>query len=207
MPVPSFWPEKATEWVALIGGAFGGLLGTLAFLLSVLNYRRDRSKLGFSAEQETPEPIYPPDLNPFEPITTLEAYKNIVFPDNVIFKLRVTNLGRRPIRIEEVWGILGGPRPDLQFKLQTETTESDSPGIVLTESEPTAIYKSDGYIKGFGIKDIIRFAVYDSAYREHRYYHRGYLRGRAVETYERIYFYFWRRRNRKNAERILGHRL
>ena len=41
MPTPPFWPEKATEWVSL----FGGLLGTAAFVLSILNYRRDRAKI------------------------------------------------------------------------------------------------------------------------------------------------------------------
>jgi hypothetical protein len=53
MLVPSFWPEKATEWVALIGGSLGGLLGTSAFVLSTLNYRRDRVRLQFVANEET----------------------------------------------------------------------------------------------------------------------------------------------------------
>jgi hypothetical protein len=47
MPIspPPFWPEKATEWIALIGGSLGGLLGTAGFILSILNYRRDRAKV------------------------------------------------------------------------------------------------------------------------------------------------------------------
>jgi len=44
-PPPPFWPEKATEWVALVGGTLGGVLGTFAFVLSILNYRRDRPKI------------------------------------------------------------------------------------------------------------------------------------------------------------------
>src|SRR5947209_5165027 len=90
MPVPSFWPEKATEWVALIGGSLGGLLGTSAFILSVLNYRRDRANLQFVSRQET---YYPDDES------EMDADK-IYIPDKIILKLRVTNMGRRPIRVE-----------------------------------------------------------------------------------------------------------
>lgn len=172
MPVPSFWPEKATEWVALIGGVFGGVLGTLAFIMAILNYRRDRAKLAFYAQQLEPEPIVPLDFD------ETQDYDSIVFPDNVIFKLRVTNLGRRPIRIEEAWAVLNGPRPALLLQLEAGENKEGPPGIALTESEPSATYVTRGYIRGFSLNDFVRFEIYDSAFREHRYYHRGYFRTR-----------------------------
>jgi hypothetical protein len=200
MPLPSFWPEKATEWIALIGGALGGLLGTLAFVLSVLNYRRDRAKLAFAAEQLEPEPILPPDFD------TTQGYDKIVFPDNVIFKLRVTNLGRRPIRIEEAWAILSGPRPAMFLKVQRGEKEDGPTGVVLTESDRSVICVTTGYIKGFSLKDIIRFEVYDSGFRQHRYYHRGYLRTHISEipNWVRLYLWNWQRRRqiRKTIRRV-----
>jgi hypothetical protein len=48
MPIPPhspFWPEKATEWLSLIGGLVGGIFGPGAFILSILNYRRDQAKI------------------------------------------------------------------------------------------------------------------------------------------------------------------
>jgi len=164
MSVPAFWPERATEWVALIGGSLGGLLGTSAFILSILNYRRDRAKLQFVAKQEI---YYPEDES------ELDADK-IYIPDKIILKLRVTNMGRRPIRIESAGALLYG-MPVLLL-LQPETKDSDSAGIVLTESEPTAIYVS-GPLRpeDLTIDSIVRFEVCDSAYREHRHYHRNYF--------------------------------
>ena len=46
---PTFWPTKATEWIALVGG----VLGTFAFVLSVLDYRRDRPRLHFSSYDDS----------------------------------------------------------------------------------------------------------------------------------------------------------
>jgi len=164
MPVPAFWPEKATEWVALIGGALGALLGTSALVVSILNYRRDRSKLKFVANQET---YYPEDES------ELDA-DEIYIPDKIILKLRVTNMGRRPIRIESAGALLYGT--PVLLMLTPEKKDSDPAGIVLTESEPSAIYTS-GPLKpeDLTIEHIERFEVCDSAYREHRHYHRNYL--------------------------------
>lgn len=162
MPVPQFWPEKATEWVALIGGSLGGLLGTAAFVLSVLNYRRDRARLHFFAKQET----YYPDKE------TEQDAAGIYTPDSVIFKLRVTNFGRRPIRIESAWALLHG----VPLLLALEPEKKDAAGIVLTESEPTAIYMSCPLKpERLIIEDVVRFEVCDSAYRTYRYYHRNYV--------------------------------
>jgi hypothetical protein len=184
MPLsPSFWPEKATEWVALIAGSLGGLLGTFAFVMSILNYRRDRAKLRFFAEQESyyPDEVYDEDFD------------EIYIPDKIVLKLRVTNLGRRPIRIESAWALL--PHLPVLLKLGPEKKDADPLGIVVTESEPTAIYVSSPHqAKELSIQDIVRFEVYDSAYREHRYYHRGYLRTRVSQISHWIHDYSRRRR-------------
>jgi hypothetical protein len=164
MLVPSFWPEKATEWIALIGGSFGALLGTSAFVLSVLNYSRDRARLQFVAKEET---YYPEDES------EIDADK-IYIPDKVILKLRVTNLGRRPIRIDSAWALLHGL--PLLLALEPKKKDADPAGIVLTESEPTAIYVSCPLDPDqLTIDGIVRFEVCDSAYRTHRHYHRNYI--------------------------------
>lgn len=164
MLVPSFWPEKATEWIALIGGSLGALLGTSAFVVSILNYRRDRARLQFAAQQET---YYPDDE---DEIDTDKIY----IPDKVILKLRVTNMGRRPIRIESAWALLYGI--PVLLALEPTKKNTDPAGIVLTESEPTAIYASCPLNPDqLTINDIVRFEVCDSAYRTHRHYHRNYI--------------------------------
>jgi hypothetical protein len=68
--------------------------------------------------------------------------------------------------------------------------------------EPTAIYVSTGYIKGFSLKDIIRFEVDDSAFRVHRHYHRGDLRTRVsqIPNWGRL---FWNRQRRRHALKVL----
>jgi hypothetical protein len=160
MPILSFWPEKATEWVALMGG----LLGISGFVLSILNYRRDRARLRFTASQET----YYPDQESEE-----DAGK-IYIPDTVILKLRVTNLGRRPIRIESAGALLYGM--PLLLVLEPEKKDIGATGSVLTESEPTLIYVSCPLKPDqLCIEDVVRFEVCDSAYRTHRHYHRNRL--------------------------------
>lgn len=182
MPVPSFWPEKATEWVALIGGALGGLLGTSAFVLSILNYRRDRAKLAFFASQET---YYPEEESE-------EDADKIYIPDKIILKLRVTNLGRRPVRIDSAWALLYG-MPVL-LSLEREGRKADGPGTVLTESEPTAIYVSCPLeLEQLDINGIVRFEVWDSAYRTHRHYHRNYLLTLLQQAQHRLHVRFQNR--------------
>jgi hypothetical protein len=86
----------------------------------------------------------------------------------------VTNLGRRPIRIESAWALPYG-MPVL-LGLGPEKKGTDPAGIVLTESEPTAIYVSCPLKPDhLPINDIVRFEVCDSAYRTHRHYHRNYF--------------------------------
>ena len=156
MPILSFWPEKATEWVALLGG----LLGISGFVLSILNYRRDRAKLQFVPSQET----YYPD----------EDTGEIYIPDKVILKLRVTNMGRRPIRIESAGALLYGM--PLLLVLEPEKKDTGARSSVLTESEPTVIYVSCPVKPDqLCIEDVVRFEVCDSAYRTHRHYHRNRL--------------------------------
>ncbi|HEX7680251.1 MAG TPA: hypothetical protein VF713_19120 [Thermoanaerobaculia bacterium] len=76
-PPPTFWPTKATEWVALIGG----VLGTFAFTLSLFNYRRDRARLHFAAYDDSDDQW---------------VKRKTIY-------LAVSNIGRRPIRIVLPW--------------------------------------------------------------------------------------------------------
>lgn len=164
MSVPPFWPEKATEWVALIGGVMGGLLGTAAFALSLLNYRRDRANLKFVVTQETHYP--PPEPDKFS------------IPDGIFFQLRITNVGRRPIRIESVYALLHN-RPEfgpVLVSLEPENREADAGSVVLTESDPTVAYVSGPIEEDeLSIRDIVRFEILDSAYRLYYHYHRNYV--------------------------------
>jgi hypothetical protein len=76
-PAPTFWPTKATEWVALVGG----VLGTFAFTLSLFNYRRDRARLHFHGYDDSNDQR---------------------IPRRTIY-LYVTNIGRRPIEVSAPW--------------------------------------------------------------------------------------------------------
>lgn len=160
MSISSFWPEKATEWVAVMGG----LLGISAFVLSILSYGRDRASLLFVVSQET---YYPEQADE-------DDDGKIYIPDTVRWKLRVTNLGRRPIRIESAAALLYGL--PLLLVLEPEKKDTGASGTVLTESEPTVIYLSCPLKPDqLCIEDVVRFEVCDSAYRTHRHYHRNRL--------------------------------
>lgn len=107
---PSFWPEKATEWVALVGGTLGGVLGTSAFVLSILNYRRDRAKIRLR-------------LKPHMRVAGDQIGDHLV--------LLVANEGRREIQIPHAIG---------QYYNGDAFTFPDLSGPVLSEKSPNATF-------------------------------------------------------------------
>jgi hypothetical protein len=159
--ITSFWPEKATEWIALIGG---GAVGPLAFAISILGYRRDRAVLMFAASEEEYFDTGEPE--------TLDAS---IYDDKTVFRLQVTNRGRRPVRIQSV-GLRLYDLP-VVLLLNPERKSDDSMGILLTESGASASYVTEPFKIGEAtLRDFMRFEICDSAYREYHHYHRGYLR-------------------------------
>src|SRR5437870_358688 len=128
IPPPPFWPEKATEWVALIGGSFGGVFGSLAFIISILNYRRDRAKitLNFRARVKVKGPGYDPDA--------------------LYHVLQVINEGRRDVQIARVDG--NYYKGD-GFMFTDPIVRG---AAVLSEKSPEAVF----FVKdqGFDLKDV-----------------------------------------------------
>jgi hypothetical protein len=143
IPLPTFWPEKATEWVALIGGTVGGVLGSFGFILSILNYRRDRAKirLRFRPHMHVTAPGYEPNQN--------------------YLVLQIFNEGRREVQIS---------RADGNYYRGDGFTFTDPivrGAPVLSEKSPEATFflKEDS----FNLQDIWYFSV-AAPVRESRVY-------------------------------------
>ncbi len=145
MPIPPptpFWPEKATEWVALIGGALGGVFGITAFIFSLLNYRRDRAKIAlvFRARVKVSAPGYDPNA--------------------LYHVLQVINEGRREVQIARIDGnFYKGDG----FMFTDPVVRG---AAVLSEKSPEATF----FVKdeGFNLADVWYFSAYDGARREYR---------------------------------------
>lgn len=142
-PPPPFWPEKATEWVALIGGALGGVLGTLAFLISIFNYRRDTAKLRVKFSGRKPYLIPTP---PYDPQTEY-------------YFIRVVNYGRRPVQIL---------RADGHFYRGGGFHIVGSSGSVLSEQSPETVIPFEA--AGVDLDAIWYFSVQSGGDRETRCY-------------------------------------
>jgi hypothetical protein len=124
------WPEKAHEWVALIGGILGTLLGLSSFLLAFLNFRRDRAQFRLVAGDDMGE----------------YAHRRQY--------LSATNIGRRPIQIGAPWIFFRNiPRGNPLHPESEETytlTENQrhifewESEVPLTEVEAFVIYDTTG---------------------------------------------------------------
>lgn len=144
MPVPAspFWPQKAHEWVALVGGGAGALLGISSFVVSLLNYRRDRAKIAlvFRARVKVSAAGYDPNA--------------------LYHVLQVINEGRRDVQIARIDGnFYKGDG----FMFTDPVVRG---AAVLSEKSPEAtFFVEDG---GFNLADIWYFSAYDGARREYR---------------------------------------
>lgn len=103
------WPEKADEWVALIGGIVGTLLGLSSVLLTLLNYRRDNARLRLVAGDDMGE----------------HAHRRLY--------LSITNIGRRPIHISMPWIFWKNTHGETPSN-RTAKSRSSSPSISNTSS-------------------------------------------------------------------------
>jgi hypothetical protein len=140
----SIWPDNVKDWVSLIGGILGGVLGTSAFVLSIYNYRRDRMKLHFSASMEG------------SVRTSFVA-------------LRVTNIGRRPAYFTQAWIIwLDGDQPSAIWFDQ----KVDEPTPVVLAEQGVLELRAE-VPDSITLRDVLYFGLYDNAYREYRYYPRN----------------------------------
>lgn len=141
MSVPPFWPEKATEWIALVGGSLGGILGTLGFVMSILNYRRDRADVQLDFKS---------------------GMKIRIDPPNTYLVLSVWNRGRREVQIA---------RADANFYTGDGGTLMSSVAqgpANLSEKSPEVSYLArEGE---FPLDSVWFFSVADGARREYRRY-------------------------------------
>ena len=142
-PPPPFWPEKATEWIALVGGAIGGLLAPFAFIISILNYRRDVAKLRVKFSGRKP---YLVAIPPYDP--------NVEY-----YFIRAVNYGRRPVQIL---------RADGHFYRGGGFHIAGSSGSVLSEQNPETVIPFEA--AGVDLDSIWYFSVTSGGDHETRCY-------------------------------------
>ncbi len=137
-----WWPQKAHEWVAIIGGSVGAITGIGSLVIALLNYRRDRPRIRVSFGLNSKVIGHP-------------AYD----PAKDYIVVRIVNHGRREVQINRVDALLyeGGG-----YLIR------DSGGSVLSEANPETVVLVER--TKLDLREVSCFRVLTGADQEYRCY-------------------------------------